>query len=243
MQQLESSNRILVVDDEEQMTAFIATYLRNEGYSVTVAHSGVEVLSAFEKTTLNGYDLVLLDWMMPGMNGLDVCKQLRKFSDVPVIFLTAKTDEIDKVLGLEFGADDYITKPFSVRELEVRIRVVLRRRLPQAQTSIDVGEEPRMLKRGHLSIDFSKHAVYLNNQSITLTPTEFKLLCTLAKHPGRVYSRMDLLEIALGDEYAGYERSIDTHIRNLRKKIENDFSNPKLIVTVHGVGYKFGDPT
>ncbi|WP_284645690.1 response regulator transcription factor [Paenibacillus silviterrae] len=243
MQQLGGPIRILVVDDEEQMTAFIATYLRNEGYSVTVAHSGSEVLRMFEEPFSPGFDLVLLDWMMPGMNGLDVCKHLRKCSDVPVFFLTAKTDEIDKVLGLEFGADDYITKPFSLRELEVRIRVVLRRRQPQALPSKDAEEEPRMLKRGSLSIDIPKHAAYIDHQAISLTPTEFKLLCTLAKHPGRVYSRMDLLEMALGDEYAGYERSIDTHIRNLRKKIENDFSNPKLIVTVHGIGYKFGNPT
>ncbi|RKN77061.1 response regulator transcription factor [Paenibacillus ginsengarvi] len=243
MQQPGSPIRLLVVDDEEQMTAFIATYLRNEGYSVTIAPSGAEALSALEEPPGPGFDLMLLDWMMPGMNGLDVCRRLRKFSDVPVIFLTAKTDEIDKVLGLEIGADDYITKPFSLRELEVRIRVVLRRRQNQPQPPAGAEDEPRMLKRGRLSIDLPKHAVYLDQQPILLTPTEFKLLCTLAQHPGRVYSRMDLLEIALGDEYSGYERSIDTHIRNLRKKIESDYSIPKLVVTVHGVGYKFGDPT
>lgn len=241
MQHQVSPIRILVVDDEEQMTSFIASYLHNEGYSVKQAHSGAEALRALEESP--GFDLVLLDWMMPGMNGLDVCRQLRRLSEVPVIFLTAKTDEIDKVLGLEIGADDYITKPFSLRELEVRIRVILRRRNSSAaSSSADSDDEPRTLTRGRLAIDLPKHAVYLDHQPITVTPTEFKLLLTLAQHPGRVYSRLDLLEIALGEEYSGYERSIDTHIRNLRKKLERDFSNPKLIVTVHGVGYKFGDP-
>lgn len=241
MQQHGSAIRILVVDDEEQMTSFIASYLKNEGYSVKQAHSGAEALQELAESP--GFDLVLLDWMMPGMNGLDVCRQLRKFSEIPVIFLTAKTDEIDKVLGLEIGADDYITKPFSLRELEVRVRVVLRRRNSPAQSASTPEDEPRTLTRGRLSIDLPKHAVYLDHQAITVTPTEFKLLLTLAQHPGRVYSRLDLLEIALGEEYSGYERSIDTHIRNLRKKLEQDFASPKLIVTVHGVGYKFGDPT
>ncbi|MDQ6423646.1 response regulator transcription factor [Paenibacillus sp. LHD-117] len=242
MQHQEKAIRVLVVDDEEQMTSFIASYLTNEGYSVKQVHSGAEALQELEESP--AFDLILLDWMMPGMNGLDVCRRLRRFSDVPVIFLTAKTEEIDKVLGLEIGADDYITKPFSLRELEVRIRVVLRRKQHiHAQSSTDSEDEPRTLTRGRLSIDLPKHTVYLDQQAITVTPTEFKLLLTLAQHPGRVYSRLDLLEIALGEEYSGYERSIDTHIRNLRKKLEHDFSNPKLIVTVHGVGYKFGDPS
>lgn len=231
---------ILVVDDEEQMTAFISSYLCNEGYKVKQAHSGAEALQMLEEE--HGFDLVLLDWMMPGMNGLDVCRQLRRFSDVPVIFLTAKTDEIDKVLGLEIGADDYMTKPFSMRELEVRIRVILRRNSRTPSPAMP-DEEPQKLTRGALTIDLPKHAVYINGQPVVLTPTEFKLLITLAQHPGRVYSRLDLLEIALGEEYSGYERSIDTHIRNLRKKLEDDLSSSKLIVTVHGVGYKFGDPS
>lgn len=228
----------MVVDDEQQMRAFIASYLTNEGYAVEEAASGPEALEMLEKG--DAYDLVLLDWMMPGMNGLDVCRQLRRSSDVPVVFLTARTDEIDKVLGLEIGADDYITKPFSMRELEVRIRVILRRKPTTARPA---ELEADGITMGRLRIDVPKHAVFIEGHPVSLTPTEFKLLITLAAQPGRVYSRLDLLEIALGEEYAGYERSIDTHIRNLRKKVELDFSNPKLVVTVHGVGYKFGDPS
>jgi len=226
---------ILVVDDEEKMTSFIASYLINEGYAVRQAHSGAEALRLLEAG--GGFDLVLLDWMMPGMNGLDVCRKLRTFSDIPVIFLTAKSEEIDKLLGLEIGADDFVTKPFSMRELEARIRVVLRRtnkRKPEP-------EPDPMWRRGRLAIDLPGHTVYLDGQPVALTPTEFKILVTLAKHQGRVFSRLDLLEIALGEEYTGYERTIDTHIRNLRKKLETDFSNPEMILTVHGVGYKMGD--
>jgi DNA-binding response OmpR family regulator len=230
---------ILVVDDEEPMTAFISSYLRNEGYMVKQAHSGAEALECLEKGPR--FDLVLLDWMMPGLSGLDVCRQLRKFSEVPVIFLTAKAEEIDKILGLEIGADDYLTKPFSLRELEVRIRVVLRRKINHPLPAAAI-EEQQSLTRGKMVIDLPKHAVYVDGQSVIVTPTEFKLLITLAQHPGRVFSRLDLLEIALGEEYSGYERSIDTHIRNLRKKLDHE-TNGKMIVTVHGVGYKFGDAT
>lgn len=231
---------ILIVDDEEKMTSFIASYLANEGYAVTKAHSGIEAIGLLEARD-RSYDLVLLDWMMPGMNGLDVCRKLRTFSEVPVIFLTAKSEEIDKLLGLEIGADDFVTKPFSMRELEARIRVVLRR-VNKSQPSPREAESPeKLLKRGRLSIDLPGHIAFLDDQPLSLTPTEFKILVTLAKHQGRVFSRLDLLEIALGEEYSGYERTIDTHIRNLRKKIETDFSHPEIIVTVHGVGYKMGD--
>jgi len=235
-QQAATRVNVLVVDDEEKMTSFIASYLSNEGYGAEVANDGAEALRLLQ----NGrYDLVLLDWMMPGMNGLEVCRKLRAFSDVPVIFLTAKSEEIDKLLGLEIGADDYLTKPFSLRELEARIRVILRRTSPRKPPS-EPAEEP-MWKRGRLAIDLPGHTVYLDGKPIGLTPTEFKILVTLAKHQGRVFSRLDLLEIALGEEYTGYERTIDTHIRNLRKKLESDFSNPEIILTVHGVGYKMGD--
>jgi DNA-binding response OmpR family regulator len=232
--------RILVVDDEEKMTSFIASYLENEGYSVRQTHNGTEALELLRKET--GFDLVMLDWMMPGMNGLEVCRKLRKFSEVPVIFLTAKSEEIDKILGLEIGADDFITKPFSLRELEARIRVILRR-LNKKHPAVDVMEESKTLTWGKIAIDLPRHAVYSEGQPVSVTPTEFKILATLAQHPGRVFSRLDLLEIALGEEYSGYERSIDTHIRNLRKKLEADFSNPVIIVTVHGVGYKMGEPS
>lgn len=233
--------KVLAVDDEVKMTSFIASYLANEGYAVTEVHSGTEALKQLEAGS--GYDVVLLDWMMPGLNGLDVCRQLRTYSDVPVIFLTAKSDEIDKLLGLELGADDFITKPFSMRELEARIRVILRRTMKRRMSgkAADRELETNVLIRGSLAIDSAGHTVHLDGKPVNVTPTEFKLLMTLARHPGRVYSRLDLLEIALGEEYAGYERSIDTHIRNLRKKVEQDFSNPELILTVHGVGYKLSE--
>jgi DNA-binding response OmpR family regulator len=231
--------RVLIVDDEEQMTAFLAAYLANEGYAVHEVHSGQQALDALQQEP--GFDLVLLDWMMPGMNGLDVCRALRRFSDIPVIFLTARSDEIDTIVGLEIGADDYMTKPCSLRELEVRIRVVLRRRMSTAADGLASPGSLSTIQRGRLEIDIERYAVTLSDEPVALTPTEFKLLMTLAQHPGRVYSRLDLLEIALGEEYGGYERSVDTHIRNLRRKIEQDYANPAMIVTVHGIGYKFSD--
>lgn len=239
MREREDQVRILIVDDEEKMTSFISSYLANEGYGVKQLHSGSEALKLLESDP-HAYDLVLLDWMMPGMNGLDACRKLRTFSDIPVIFLTAKSEEIDKLLGLEIGADDYVSKPFSMRELEARIRVILRR-VNKRQPADPA--PAATLQRGRLSIDLPGHMAYFKGQALNLTPTEFKILTTLMRHPGRVFSRLELLEIALGEEYAGYERSIDTHIRNLRKKVETDFSNPEIILTVHGFGYKLGDPS
>jgi len=229
---------ILIVDDEEKLISFITNYLRNEGYRIFEAVNGYDALELLERTP--SIDLVLLDWMMPGLNGLETCRKLRTFSQVPVIFLTAKSEEVDKLLGLELGADDYMTKPFSIRELEARIRVVLRRIHSSPLHVEREGKSSDILQRGALTIDLPKHSVNLYGEPITMTPTEFKILRTLAQSPERVYSRLDLIEIALGEEYAGYERSIDTHIRNIRKKIERDLSEPCYIVTVHGVGYKFG---
>lgn len=237
----ETKLTILVVDDEEQIVSFITSYLTQEGYRVLTAGNGPEALRELAKYPET--DLVILDWMMPGMSGLDVCRTIRKTSDVPLIFLTSKSDELDKLLGLEMGADDYVTKPFSIRELETRIRVVMRRRnltLPvPAQKSTVADDE--LVVRGSLSMNLGKHQVTVDGQNVVLTPTEFKILATLAKHPGRVFSRLDLLELALGEEYSGYERTIDTHVRNVRKKIEKDFSNPYFIITVFGIGYKFGE--
>ncbi|ARU59992.1 DNA-binding response regulator [Tumebacillus avium] len=234
------SGTILVVDDEETLRGIVRNYLEQEGYAVLEASDGAEALAELRRSAV---DLVLLDWMMPGMSGLDVCRKLREFSEVPVIFLTAKTEELDKLLGLELGADDYITKPFSMRELAARIRVVLRRLQKAQGEAVAVPENKEQLVRGRLTVDLARHAALLDGLPVTLTPTEFKLLVTLASAPGRVYSRLQLLEIALGEEYAGYERSIDTHISNLRKKVERDPGQPELIVTVFGVGYKFGELT
>lgn len=237
----ETQATILVVDDEDKIVNLVSNYLEQEGYRVLRAMSGREALDTL--TVVSDIDLVLLDWMMPGMNGLDVCRKLREFSEVPVIFLTAKSDEYDKLLGLELGADDYMTKPFSLRELVARIRVVLRR-LQKAQLQpapVAATMEEGQLVRGRLTVDHARHTALVDGREVVLTPTEFKLLATLAGAPGRVYSRLQLLEIALGEEYAGYERSIDTHIRNLRKKLEVDPAQPTMILTVFGVGYKFGD--
>lgn len=238
----ETKKTVLVADDEEQITAFIQTYLLREGYHVHTASNGLEALAQLERHP--DTDLAILDWMMPGMNGLDVCRHIRKISDIPIIFLTSKSEEIDKLLGLEVGADDFVTKPFSIRELETRIRVILRRRnTPKPHPELLPGSEQneRQLVRGPLTIDLDKHKVAIDGQQVSLTPTEFKMLAALAEHPGRVHTRLALLESVLGEEYAGYERSIDTHIRNLRKKIEKDMANPVFILTVFGIGYKFGE--
>jgi DNA-binding response OmpR family regulator len=229
---------ICIVDDEEKIRSIVRNYLEQEGFAVLEAGDGESALGLLRRADV---DLVLLDWMMPGLNGLDVCRKLREFSEVPVIFLTAKSEELDKLLGLELGADDYITKPFSMRELSARIRVVLRRMQKAKGNQASSEKKQDRLVRGRVTVDLAKHTAFVDGEPVVLTPTEFKLLATLAQAPGRVYSRLQLLEIALGEEYAGYERSIDTHISNLRKKIEKDPGQPKLILTVFGVGYKFGD--
>lgn len=228
---------ILAVDDEQKVRDMVCQSLEQEGFQVTPAKDGMHALSLLQQGT---YSLVLLDWMMPGMNGLAVFHAIRQVSDIPVIFLTAKSDEIDKVLGLELGADDYITKPFSLRELAARIRVVLRRWQKTEPSPAPLAQE-HLLMRGDLHLNTEKYTVSLRNQEISLTPTEYKLLLLLAESPGRVYTRLQLLELALGEEYSGYERSVDTHIRNLRKKIEPDPSAPSYILTVFGIGYKFGE--
>jgi len=237
----ETKLTVLVTDDEEQIVSFIKSYLTQAGYRVLTAGNGPEALRELAKYP--EIDLVILDWMMPGMSGLDVCRTIRKTSDVPMIFLTSKSDELDKLLGLEMGADDFVTKPFSIRELETRIRVVLRRRnvTPSTPVAKSTAADDELVVRGSLAMNLGKHQVTVEGQNVVLTPTEFKILATMAKHPGRVFSRLDLLELALGEEYSGYERTIDTHVRNVRKKIEKDFSNPYFIITVFGIGYKFGE--
>jgi two-component system OmpR family response regulator len=225
------SKKILIVDDEEKIRELINKYLVNEGFEVIEAADGYQAL---ELAASENPDLIVLDWLLPGISGLEVCRQVRQKSAVPIIMLTAKTEEIDKLLGLELGADDYITKPFSLRELTARIRVVLRR--------IDPGGEVKTtsIKIDDLEINLDRHEVLSNGKNITLTPTEFKIMSILFSSPGRVYSRLQLLDAAFGYAYEGYERSIDTHIRNLRKKIEPDPESPRYILTVYGTGYRFG---
>lgn len=225
------SKKILVVDDEDKIRDLINKYLVNEGFQVIEAADGRQAL---ELADSEKPDLIVLDWLLPGASGLEVCRQVRQKSNIPIIMLTAKTEEIDKLLGLELGADDYITKPFSLRELTARIRVVLRRADPGGETKAN------SIKVDGLEINLDRHEVRSNGKSIALTPTEFKMLTFLFSNRGRVYSRLQLLDAVFGYAYEGYERSIDTHISNLRKKIEPDPANPRYILTVYGMGYRFG---
>ena len=221
--------RILVIDDEEAIGSVIKDYLEAQGYQVFWAEDGLSALDTFRRVSP---DLIILDLMLPGKSGLDVCRELRKDSDVPVIMLTAKSDEIDRVLGLELGADDYVTKPFSLRELAARVRAVLRR------VGKGIEDQRDILKVGDITIDADGHQVTVSGHEVALTPTEFSILLFLAERPGRVASRLQLVNASLGEAYVGYERSIDTHVSNLRKKIEADPANPRRLQTVYGVGYK-----
>lgn len=223
---------ILLVDDEEKVLEFTGSFLKNEGFEIITAQSGTEALNKVDSVNPS---LVVLDWMMPNMNGLDVCREIRKNSKVGIIMVTAKSDEMDKIVGLEVGADDYITKPFSLRELLARIRSVLRR-IGDTPTTTD-----EIIVRDEITISISQYRVWKNSEEITMTPTEFKLLLTLAEKPGIVYSRLQLLKLALEDELLNVERTVDAHISRLRKKVEDDPSNPKYIQTVYGFGYRFGD--
>ena len=221
--------KILVVDDEKKIVRLVRAYLEQAGFSVVAAYDGQEALTAFrhEKPSL-----VVLDLMLPGINGLDVCRILRKESNVPIIMLTARVEEADKLVGLELGADDYVVKPFSPRELVARVRAVLRRAGGGAPTA-------ETLSAGDIIMDLASHTVRVRRQPVDLTPTEFDLLAALVRHPGRVFTRLQLLEQVQGYAYEGYERTIDTHVKNLRRKIEPDPRTLRYVLTVHGVGYKF----
>ncbi|ARP41226.1 DNA-binding response regulator [Geobacillus sp. 47C-IIb] len=222
---------LLLVDDEERVLEFMEPFLRQEGFEIVTAKTGKEALQKAKETNPS---LVVLDWMLPEMSGVDVCRELRKTSHVGIIMVTAKTEETDKIIGLEVGADDYITKPFSLRELAARIRSVLRRIEGQ-----DNQEE--LMKRGDLTISEAQCRVWKRGSEISLTPTEFKLLLTLAAKPGVVYSRLQLLQSIFEDDLFNDERTVDAHISRLRKKIEDDPSRPVYIQTVYGFGYRFGE--
>jgi len=225
------AKKILVVDDEKRIVAILKAYLERDGYQVSTAYDG---RSALELARSNLPDLIILDLMLPEVSGWDVCRELRKESDVPVIMLTARDDTTDKIIGLELGADDYVTKPFDPKEIISRVRAVLRRSEGKAvsKATLNVGE---------IMIDTDKRLVRRSDRNIELTPIEFDLLRVLAENPGRVYSRMQLLDKVQGDAYEGYERTIDSHIKNLRKKLELDPEHPRYIITVYGVGYKLGE--
>ena len=223
-----AGKKVLVVDDDVKTVELVRLYLDRDGYQVLTAYDGVEALRLARE---NRPDIIVLDLMLPDIDGLEVCRTLRHESDVPVIMLTARTTDQDKLTGLDLGADDYVTKPFSPKELAARVRAVLRR-LP--------GERgPEEVKSGELSMDFMKHEAWLAGRPLNLTSVEFKLLGILAKEPGRVFSRASLIEEALGYDFEGFDRTIDVHILNLRRKLEPDPSHPKYIKTIYGVGYKF----
>lgn len=225
---------LLLVDDEEKVLEFMEPFLRQEGFQIATAGTGKEAISkAWEIKPA----LVVLDWMLPEMSGIDVCRELRKIAHLGIIMVTARTEITDKIIGLEVGADDYMTKPFSLRELSARIRSVLRRLEGQEGQ----GAACQTLERGGLAISESQCRVWKNGEELPLTPTEFKLLLTLAAKPGIVYSRLQLLQAALEDDILNDERTVDAHISRIRKKVEDNPSDPVYIQTVYGFGYRFGD--
>lgn len=228
-----SKATILVVEDEPKITELLKLYLERDGYQVVTASSGELALATFHE---KAPELVLLDINLPEVNGLEVCRQIRRESDLPIIMLTARDEEADKLIGLELGADDYITKPFSPREVIARVRAVLRRAAP-AQPQ----QPQETLRAGELMLDPERHELRRGGAVLDLTPTEFRLLEVLMRNPGRVYSRLQLLDLVQGEAFEGYERTIDAHVKNLRSKIEPDPQRPTHVLTVYGVGYKFAE--
>lgn len=225
-----AGKRVLVVDDDEKTVELVKLYLNRDGYKVITAGNGLEAL---EIARSSRPDLIVLDLMLPGMSGLDVCHTLRKESDIPIIMLTARSTDDDKLTGLDIGADDYVTKPFSPKELAARVRVVLRR-LP--------GERgPDEISVGDVAVNFVRHEASVRGKPLGLTEIEFKLLGVLVKEPGRVFSRAEIIDKALGYGFEGFDRTIDVHILNIRRKMEDDPSRPVYIKTVYGAGYKLSE--
>jgi two-component system alkaline phosphatase synthesis response regulator PhoP len=220
---------ILLIEDEAELVKVLRSYLEQAGFNVLAAYRGDTGLSSWEHKRP---DLVILDLNLPGMDGLDVARAIRRRADTPLIMLTARAEEADRLIGLELGADDYITKPFSPREVVARARAVLRR-------AVAAPAAPEALRFQGLEVDLGAHAVTVAGQPVDLTPTEFNLLAALAAQPGRAFSRLQLLEATQGTAFEGYERTVDAHIKNLRAKIERDPKNPRFIETVFGVGYRF----
>jgi DNA-binding response OmpR family regulator len=222
---------VLIVEDELKITRLVRDYLEQAGFAVLEATDGQAALSL---ARAERPDMIVLDLTLPGMDGLDVTRRLRETSAVPIIMLTARIEETDRIVGLELGADDYITKPFSPKELVARIRAVLRR----ADATLGGGE---LVRAGPVSIDIPKRRVTVDGEDVALTATEFDVLLTLARYPGRIFTRAQLLDSVHGVSFESYERSIDAHIKNIRRKIEADPRRPQLVLTVYGVGYKFSD--
>lgn len=225
--------RVLIVDDEKRIADGVRKYFEQAGFEVQAAYDGQSAL----KIALTEHpDLIILDWMLPGLSGIDVCREIRRESNVPIIMLTARVEESDKLIGLELGADDYVTKPFSPRELVARARAVLRR------SQVEPVSAQSMYRFGNVILDINSRECKVNGEIIPLTPTEYDLLVFLVRHPNHVFSRSRLLEAADLGVFEGVERTVDVHIHNLRKKIEVDPTDPKIILTVFGVGYRFVSP-
>lgn len=227
--------KILVVDDERVIVKGIKFNLENEGYTVDVGYDGEEAVAMAEK---GSYDLIILDLMMPKKDGLQACQEIRSFSTVPIIILTARSDKSDLLMGFESGADDYITKPFEIMELKVRVRALLRR---ASITAAPETAAEKILTAGHISVNPERRAAYKNGAPVELTMKEFDLISFLMKNPGKVYSRESLLDLVWGYDYQGDTRTVDVHVRRLREKLENDPARPHHIITKWGVGYYFSD--
>lgn len=228
-----NTKRILVVDDEIKIIEVVKSYLENSGYTVYSAFNGNQAIKMYEKADPS---LIILDLMLPDISGEEICRTIRKRSSVPIIMLTAKVEEEDVLKGLDIGADDYVTKPFSPRQLVARVGALLRR------VSGDMAPLSGVLSfnDGGLVIDTLKYEVRRDRNSVNLTPVEYKILTTLVKYPAKVFTREELITLVFGEDFTGYDRTIDTHVKNLRQKIESDSKNPQFILTVHGVGYRFG---
>ena len=225
---VEFPKKILVVDDEAQIVKVLRAYLEQSGFEVVAVGDGRSALQAFQREKP---DFIILDLNLPGMDGLEVCRQVRRQSNIPILMLTARVEEADKLIGLELGADDYVVKPFSPREVAARVRTIFRRTSEEAP-------QPEFIRVGDLQIDLEKHTVKVAEQLVDLTPTEFDILVVLARQPKRVFTRLQIMEQAQGNAFEGYERTIDAHIKNLRLKLEPNSKNPTYIQTVFGVGYK-----
>ena len=222
---------VLVVEDELKISRLMRDYLEGAGFAVIEASDGQAAISLVRS---HRPDMIVLDLGLPGMDGLDVTRRIRKTSSVPIIMVTARVEETDRIVGLELGADDYLTKPFSPKELVARVRAVLRR----ADATLGGGE---LIRADEVTLDIPKRRVTVRGEAVELTATEFDLLLTLTRHPGRIYTRAQLLDGVHGVSFESYERSVDAHIKNIRRKIERDPRNPELVLTVYGVGYRFTD--
>lgn len=222
-------NSVLIVDDDAKLVQLLKTYFDKEGFITYTANDGLDALQAVREKQP---DIMILDLMLPGLDGWDVCRRIRRDSDLPILMLTARDEESDRLVGLEIGADDYVSKPFSAKEVVARAKAILRRTRKEVV-------QPEVIKIDALTIDFARHEVAKTGQPVELTPTEFKLLALLAGNAGNVFSRLQIVEQTQGYTFEGYERTIDAHIKNLRKKLEDNPKEPRYILTVYGIGYKF----